>query len=460
MPPPGGILATVNRLLDANAFTTGGWVKHNSEELNPLNPGTWAPQFSIIAGVPGAGIFALFMWVDQPPFTGPLTKGNWVRWCSMDRVITAAEIFADTGLNVVAGQYIGFRVRSNFTLRTPIWFLPNTTWGIAVEIEGEQLSRFETFQALFDLWTIPPDPGNNRQDNYILAQMPTSGPLEITVRMLAIEMAPSGNLICTFPEWEYAVYEPEPVPIPPSPPEPIVLTPCSIADILAIAQNETGYRWDSKLEPARHLSKYAKQLLSRCMASWYGNEIADENFLIFDLGSQGSGWGHNWGFNWGGGVIPGVVHLNFPLPNVEAIWHVEAQRIGNNYFEPVAVVKPDDMEVEVGPRVLIRDRRIELLDFAADWLQVFDTLRIRATDVHPASAATASEWSIPLAPNAHIGPLFCRACELEMSKFLAAQKKDTLQVVHFKKALDDVTASLMSQSRSQGWIETSRGSRR
>lgn len=451
MPPPAGILTTVNQLLDANAYTTGGWSKHDSEDGNPANIGdAWPPEFGLLAGQVAFSIFVLFFWAGS-------VLGNWCRFAWIQRTITAAEILTATGLTVQPGQYIGIRVRSNVTLRTPnVWF-PTTTYGIGIEIEGETTQRLEIYQGLFDLWTIPIDPGNNQVDNYITAQLPLSGPLEITARILALNICPSGNLIATFPEFEYAVFEPEPGPPPePEPVPPAPLTPCSIRDILAVATHETGYRWRSKTEAAGHLTRYAKQLLSRCMASWYGNEVGDELQVTFGVPTSG-GWGSFWGHNWGGGVLnSAAMILDLPLPKLEAIWHVEARRAGQTDFEPVNVVKPDDQNGALDPACMIRDRRLQLLRFATAWHLVYDIVRLKSTAIHE----TPVTWDITLEPNQHIGPLFCRACELEMSRFLAQQHEDPTQSLAFKRLLDDVTSSLMSQSRSQGWIETSRGSRR
>jgi len=144
------------------------------------------------------------------------------------------------------------------------------------------------------------------------------------------------------------------------------------------------------------------------------------------------------------------------LPLLEAVWEVEARVTATQAFQRVHVVQPDDRASAPDPRCLLRSGDIILLDWNTAWFGIYDLLRIRGTGVH----ATPATWETTLAPNVHIGPLFCRALELYMSERLCWQEEDHVQAKALHEELTDVTKSLMNQSRSQRWIETTRAVRR
>jgi hypothetical protein len=408
---------------------------------------------------PSAGIegSVLFFWTDffvkygwPPSFAGnPFVRFTYIEQ-TFDGANLPAEWLAAGMAPWVAGQEVGTAVRTNWTLNTG-------DCRVFIEVQGVETRRATALTPLFDLWTIPPDPFNNQKDNLIVVTVPDS--LLVTIRIGIENVHPSCNAICSFPEFRveaYAPPEPEPLPVPLGKPAPLVFAPCTARYIMDIAQEETGYRWNSVTEGTRHLNRFAMQLQSRCMAAWYGNEVEDFALVITGLTTPGNGWGDNWGEDWGGGgslFEPAFVPFDRKL---EAIWRVEALNT-NDKWVLVNVVQPDDMRSADDPRLLIRDTGLELLDPVGVWIGNYTTIRLYATGLH---APVVLSSGVSLAPNVLIGPLFCRACELEMARFLAGQKNDALQAGAMARELRGVTANLMGQSRSQRFLETTRHVRR
>lgn len=422
--------------------------------VDPDNYGAWFMKAPFTNFPQNAG-FAFFVWGDD--WTRGLPGGNFDMLPILRDWWWESPWFDGATYGWAPGQIVGVAIRS-------LWQLDYGWGNLFIEIEGETINRFSHPGGAFDIWTIPNDPLQNVQDHFLLTRAKADG--TIKVRFGGENYHPHCNVLVIWPEMEFGIFtetpiigppppEPPPLPIPPQPLPPAQYPPCSTFDILYRAMEETGYEWPA-FEPAKdHLWRYAKKLLSRCMASWYGNETTDGVFSI-DTFVSANGYGLNYGFNYGVAAGLGAGEpLVLPLLGFEAIWEVEAQPLGSTAWERVNVVKPDDKDGAMPPRVLIRNGQIEFLDFTRDWLG-YANLRVRATEIH----RDPIDWLAALAPNDHIGPLFCRACELEMSQKLAAERRDLVQAKRLVKEREDITRSLLEQSRSQRILESVRGVRR
>lgn len=397
----------------------------------------------------------LFFWVDfNPPIGKQYAFPPFVRETWLEKTYTEAELNALFGATVVVGQQVGFRVVSFLGLAGGYTTVPSPF----IELEADAtIVRFFP-SGSWNIFTLPPGGHPNIQEAFF--QLPLGASKSITFRIGARNLAPSLNLSWTIDSIEFALYVEPGQPEPPAPmPPPLIPDICSTYDILYRAQEETGYEFDSTSEAAEKLWQYAKSLLSRCMASWYGNEVGTAGDPIIDISTTPAvgGFGFNFGFDFGvgGSPTPGA-SLAFAIPNLEAIWRVEARRTATQQWEPVAIVQRDDKAAGRAPRAYIGDAAITLIDWNTVWLGIYDRVRLLATAVHP----TPGTFQESLAPNDHIGPLFCRACELEMSHYLAFLNRDFAQVRALGAELRSVTTTLMNQGRSQGWIESSRWGRR
>lgn len=169
--------------LDANAFTTGGWVRETSESDTAWAPYTW---WGANASGPLLGGSALFFWVDDPGGP-PYQLGNWVRASWIKKTFNGTE---QGGAAWTPGQKLGFRFRINWTLDTG-------GGNIFVEVNGTRVSGLTSS---FDFWNMPVDSLNNQVDTVVWAAADGSG--EVEVKMGGENYYPSCNVSCQFTDIE------------------------------------------------------------------------------------------------------------------------------------------------------------------------------------------------------------------------------------------------------------------
>lgn len=417
--------------------------------IDPNNYGAWFTKTG--EGWPYNIGFAFFVWGDD--WTRGLPGPNFDMLPILRHWWWESPWFDGATYGWAPGQLVGVQVKS-------IWALDYGWGNLFLEIEGETINRVPHPGGGFDYLTIPDDPLHNVQDHFIFVRAKADG--TIKVRFGGENYHPNCNVAVIWPEMNFGVFTetpivipPDPLPIPAQPYVPPSYIPCSTFDILFRAQEETGHTWPSWEAGKAHLWRYSKQLLSRCMAAWYGNETTDAEFPIAQIVAA-TGYGLDYGFNYGVvGILSAGQALHLPLVDFEAVWEVEALPVGDTDWVHVNVVKPEDVAGSLPPRVMIRDSEVLLLNFTTEWLG-YESVRFRATEVK----RDPIDWHQTLEPNKHIGPLFCRACELELAQHLAGLRKDRVQKKRLIAERQDVTRSLLEQSRSQRILESVRGVRR
>ena len=458
MPPP---IVTVQESL-VNFLANGWQIKGHTQGLGyqftqPASPvtnnygGWWQ---SHVSGKPWIAGHVLFFWVDFNPPIGksysfpPVVRETWT-----EKTYNAAALATLFGMPVVNGDSIGIRVQSALGLASGYTTVPSPF--IELESEGVIVRFFPS--GSWNIWTLPPGGHPNIQDGYF--QIDIGPSVSVTIRAGARNLAPSLNLSFFLDLVEFGLFPAVAGPGEPEPEPPLIPDVCSTYDILYRAQEETGFEFASMTTGAESLWRYAKQLLSRCMASWYGNEVGDLGDLAIDLSNQPGfgGFGVNFGFNFGLGASNSSYEaLPLGLSRHEAIWLVEARRISDGAYVTVSIVQGHEQGDALDPRAMLRDNTLYLVAWNTVWLGVYNQVRLRATAIHP----TPQVWTVSLAPNTHIGPLFCRALELYMSRTLAHDAGDYVQARALSNELRSVTTTLMNQGRSQGWQEIVRFSRR
>lgn len=218
--------------------------------------------------------------------------------------------------------------------------------------------------------------------------------------------------------------------------------------VLEAAQEEAGHTFHphtTATAVASHLMRFRQTLVNRLATAWEGATSLD---VIVPI-PTGLGWGASWGLNWGGGLSP------TPIGPLAAIWRVEARHVASGRWDQVTVTTAWDVDAQLDPALILRDRALRFVRFSTVWLGVYDQVKLLGVPV-PASAV---DLNAIVEPNALLGRGFERCLVLEGARYLAICARDATLARLIADELREVQLTLLGQARAHVHSETSREKR-
>lgn len=222
---------------------------------------------------------------------------------------------------------------------------------------------------------------------------------------------------------------------------------CTLFTVIETAQQETGLELASVStfdELSRRVLRYRQRLLARCANRW--KDIQNGTFavdIVLPLG-----WGDSFDDTWGG------ASETLDIPAMETVWEVRAHRIIEDDWPIVHVVSIVEAARSLRPALLLRQNEAVLLNFADDWVGIYDQIRFDGVAVPSVDGVDA--MTDALEPNQLVGPAFCRCLELDAARMMLLQNDDVTAAGLITVELKEAEADLLRQVGSHNLTVASR----